>query len=126
MLDIKSKIVLKILQKECPNGAYNLVEAKDIISAMPTKYRVDNDGLNHILIYLERQEYISIKYDEEDVFCLCVLPFGNEVLENDYKQKSERKNSPRLWFILLLSFAFSVLGSLLGCLLCTYLSQNLF
>ena len=124
MLDIKSKIVLKILQKECPHGAYNLVEAKDIISAMPIKYRVDNDGLNHILIYLERQEYISIKYDEEDVFCLCVLPFGNEVLENDGKQKSEGKTSPRLWLILLLVFVASAAGSLLSCLLCTFLFQS--
>ena len=66
MLDLKSKLVLKILLKECPNGAYNLVEAKDIISAMPIKYRVDTDGLENILIYLERQEYISIKYDDED------------------------------------------------------------
>lgn len=126
MLDIKSKIVLKILQKECPNGAYHLVEAKDIISAMPIKYRVDNDGLNHILIYLERQEYISIKYDEEDVFCLCILPFGNEILENEGRQKSERKASPRLWIILLLSFAASLFGSLLGCLIYMVCAQTLF
>ena len=120
MLDIKSKLVLKILQKECPNGAYNLVEAKDIISAMPIKYRVDSDGLNNILIYLERQEYISIKYDDEGVYCLCVLPFGNEVIETEGKQKSERK-FPRLW----LFFILMILSSFLGCLL-SHLVQSLF
>jgi len=113
VLDIKSKLVLKILQKECPNGAYNLVEAKDIILAMPIKYRVDNDGLNNILVYLERQEFISIKYDDEGVYCLCVLPFGNEVIESDGKQKSER-NFPRFWIIVLLTSLSSFVGALLA------------
>ena len=116
MLDIKSKLVLKILQKECPNGSFSLVEARDIISAMPIKYRVDLDGLDNILIYLERQEYISIKYDEENVYCLCVLPFGNEVLENDGKQKSEGK-SPRLWLVILAVCLSAFVGSVLGCIL---------
>ena len=70
MLDIKSKLVLKILVKECPNGSYNIVEAKDIISSLPNRYKVDSDGLDNILIYLERQEYISIKYDDDGVYCL--------------------------------------------------------
>lgn len=113
MLDIKSKLVLKILQKECPNGAYNLVESKDIISSMPIKYRVDNDGLNNILIYLERQEYISVKYDDDGVYCLCILPFGNEVLENECKQKDER-TFPRLWFFVIICFLSSFLGSFLA------------
>ena len=121
MLDIKSKLVLKILQKECPNGAYKLVEAKDIISSMPIKYRVDTDGLENILIYLERQEYISIKYDEENVYCLCVLPFGSELLENDGKEKNEGTTFPRLWLILLLVCLSAAAGAFLAALACSYL-----
>jgi len=120
MLDIKSKLVLKILQKECPNGSYNLVEAKDIISAMPIKYRVDNDGLNNILIYLERQEYISIKYDDEGVYCLCLLPFGNEIIETEGKKKNEGK-IPRLLSVLLIS----LLSSFVGCFLALLLFSSL-
>lgn len=120
MLDIKSKLVLKILQKECPNGSYKLVETKDIISAMPIKYRVDIDGLENILIYLERQEYISIKYDDEDVYCLCVLPYGNEVIETEIKEKSEGK-FPRPWIFFILCF----LSAFLGCL-ASNLIHNLF
>ena len=116
MLDLKSKLVLKILLKECPNGSYNLVEAKDIISAMPIKYRVDFDGLDNILIYLERQEYISIKYDDEGIYCLCILPYGNEILENDGKEKGEVK-SPHLWTFVLVIFLASLFGSFLGQLL---------
>lgn len=116
MLDIKSKLVLKILQKECPGGSYNIVDAKDIISSMPSKFRVDSDGLDNILIYLERQEYISIKYDDDGVYCLCVLPFGNEVLENETNQKRER-TLPPFWVLILIIFASSLVSNLIFFLL---------
>ena len=118
MLDIKSKLVLKILVKECPNGAYNIVDAKDIISLLPNRYKVDNDGLDNILIYLERQEYISIKYDDEGVYCLCVLPFGNEVLEDEhYNKKREGSTPPRLFIIFIVVFLASFSASFAGILL---------
>lgn len=120
MLDIKSKLVLKLLVKECPNGSYNIVEAKDIISLLPNRYRVDADGLDNILIYLERQEYISIKYDDDGVYCLCVLPFGNEVLENEQDKKRENLNSPRLYLLCIICFLCSLLADSL-CLLIAYI-----
>lgn len=114
MLDIKSKLVLKILLKECPNGSYSIVEAKDIISSLPNRYKVDSDGLENILIYLERQEYISIKYDDDGVYCLCVLPFGNEVLEDEHYKKREGKNPSRLLLVFLIVFIASFSASLLA------------
>ncbi len=113
MLDIKSKLVLKILLKECPNGAYKIVDAKDIISALPSRYKVDGDGLDNILIYLERQEYISIKYDDEGVYCLCVLPYGNEVLEDEIYKKREKSTFPRLWILFVIVFGASLTANLL-------------
>lgn len=121
MLDIKSKLVLKILVKECPNGSYKIVESKDIISSLPSRYKVDNDGLENILIYLERQEYISIKYDDDGVYCLCILPFGNEVLEEEHNKKRESKKPSRYWFIFLLALT-TFLSSFLGCLLSNWIN----
>ena len=118
MLDLKSKLVLKILQKECPNGAYKIIDAKDIISSMPTRYRVDFDGLDNILIYLERQEYISIKYDDDGVYCLCVLPFGNEILESEFdNKKKDEGNFPRLWLLIFIIFCCCLVSSSLSLLL---------
>lgn len=114
MLDIKSKLVLKILIKECPNGAYKIVESKDIISAMPNKYRVDSDGLENILIYLERQEYISIKYDDDGVYCLCVLPYGNEILEKEQDKKRENYSSSQFWIFVIIIFFVTMTSSAIG------------
>lgn len=123
MLDIKSKLVLKILLKECPDGAYRIVESKDIISALPNKYRIDQNGLSNILIYLERQEFISIKYDDEGVYCLCVLPFGNEVLENENK-KREGKKPPPFWLFITINFLATFLAGLLGAMIASILNLH--
>lgn len=117
MLDIKSKLVLKILVKECPNGSYNIVDAKDIISAMPNRYKIDIDGLYNIMIYLERQEFISIKYDDDGIYCLCVLPFGNEVLENETQQKRENHKFSPLWVFLILNILTTFCSGIIGVIL---------
>lgn len=123
MLDIKSKLVLKILLKECPNGGYALVDAKDIISSMPSRYRIDSDGLENILIFLERQEMISIKYDDEGLYCVCVLPLGNEALENEGNQKREEKSS-RLWLFVVVSSLSSLVAGVLGVLIANILLHH--
>ncbi len=115
MLDIKSRLVLKFLAKECNNGTYKIIEGSDIISAMPNKYRVDSDGLEHILTYLERQDCISIKYDDDGVYCLCVLPYGYEINEGENKKHKEKK--PRLWLLIIICSIFSVVGGFIGVIL---------
>lgn len=118
MLDLKSKIVLKILSKECPNGAYKIVDASDIISAMPSKYKVNTETLKHILIYLERQDCISIKYDDENIYCLAVLPLGFEICETSSKKEGQSKKQlpiPLYFFIIfLLGFCASFLANILA------------
>lgn len=120
MLDTKTNLVLKIIQRECKNGGYKIVDKNDIISALPNKFRCDIDELDHITSYLERQDYISIKYDDDIVYCLCILPTANEILSKN--GKSERKNKPYSWFwVFLLAF----LGSFLGCFIASLLVKYL-
>ena len=121
MIDIKTKLVLKILAQECRNGNYKIVEVSDIIMALPKRFRMDSDAIKHILEHLERQDFISIKYDDEDIYCLAVLPFGFEILENDSfsdlnRKKEKQKKFSMLTFIL--CFASALLGTTLGILIC--------
>ena len=121
MFDIKTKLVLKILAQECRNGNYKIVEVSDIIMALPKRFRMDSDAIKHILEHLERQDFISIKYDDEDIYCLAVLPFGFEILENDSlsdlnRKKEKQKKFSMLTFIL--CFASALLGTTLGILIC--------
>ncbi len=114
MLDIKSKLVLKILIKECNGGSYKIVESSDIIAALPARYQVDSDGLDNILSYLERQDYISIKYDDDGVYCLCVLPSGYEIMEEEGKKKRGKNPSYLFYYLTPL---FALLGAFAGAML---------
>lgn len=121
MIDTKSKLVLSILAKECGDGSYKIIEIPDIIMALPKHFRMDSDAVKNILTHLERQDIISVKYDEDDVFCLAVLPYGFEILENE-KPKMIRKNAERpknhSFLIILMSFLSSFFGSALAILFC--------
>ena len=116
MIDVKSKIVLNILAKEIKNGGYKIFDLSDIIMSMPKHYRVDKESVKHMLFYLERQDAISIKYDEDDRFCIAVLPYGFEILENEKPKfyRQEKSNDPNTSSLQV--FLFSLLGSLLGSL----------
>ena len=114
MLDAKSQIVLKILIKECKEGGYKIVETSDIISAMPERLRVDSDGLKNILTYLEHSDCISIKYDDEGVYCLCIMPYGYKTAES----ANQKKKAVRLPFwIFVAIFALALVASFVGSLL---------
>ena len=109
MLDTKSNLVLKIIEKECKSGGYKILDKNDMISALPTRYRCSIEELDQITSYLERQDYITIKYDDENVYCLCLLPF--------FKQTEEKKEKPNKVMVPLAVFILSFLGSFLGSVL---------
>lgn len=118
MLDSKSMLVLKILAKESVGGSYKIFESADLISALPKHYRTDSVGIRHILTHLERQDMISIKYDDDDTYCLAVLPYGNETIENE---KPSRREKNRTALVAFLCFLFAFLGAILGVIVTYYL-----
>ncbi len=120
MLDTKSKLVLNILSKECGNGNYHIVEVSDIIMSLPRHFRMDSEAVKHILTHLERQDIISIKYDDDDTYCIAVLPYGFELLETEkpkHLKTPSEKNKSKAIFILV-CFLMAFLGSFLGSLIC--------
>ena len=115
MLDTKCTLILKVLQKECKNGSYKILDKNDIISALPTRYRCDTEELDHIISYLERQDYISVKYDDDNIYCLCILPAINEISTPKKKKKGSKFILPLVVFIL--SFIGGFIGSLIASLI---------
>lgn len=124
MIDLKSKLVLKILANECGNGNYKIVEVSDIILALPRRYRMDSEAVKHILNYLERQDIISIKYDDDNVFCLAVMPYGFELLETEkpisYKPKANKDRKLNVWLVIS-NFISALVGTILGIVICYFL-----
>ncbi len=121
MIDTKTKLVLKILAQECSDGNYKIVEIADIIMALPKRYRMESEAIKHILTHLERQDMIAIKYDDDDVYCLAVMPFGYETLESECPSpvRRERDRQKKLSIAtIVLSFVSALVGTTLGILIC--------
>ena len=120
MIDTKSKLVLKILKNECKDGSYKIIEIADIISSLPRHYKMDSDTIKNILNYLERQDLISIKYDDDDVYCVAIMPYGFEIIENEKNLTKrsftvEKKNN---FMMIILTFFSSLIGTILGIIIC--------
>ena len=95
MLDKKSTAVLKALNKLAINSAYKVVTTDEIIS------------------YLGKQEYINIKFSEENTYCYSLLPKARILLEqSDGKIKQTKPNMPFLNYVYI--FIASFVGTMLA------------
>lgn len=117
MLDLRSKEILKFLVDECNDGAYKIIDADEIIDSLPQNIRIDSENLTQTIKYLENREYISVKYADNQQFCLTPLPFGRQFVETEEIQNDKQKNFSKLSTkICFFVFIFAFLGSFLGIL----------
>ncbi len=100
MLDTKSGLILKIILNECKDGGYKLLEKNDLLSCLPSKYRVEEEELDKIIYGFEKDELISIRYDDEKVYCICTLPKATKILETQKNNNVVYKFNFFLFFVL--------------------------
>ena len=104
--------ILKYIAAECNEGSYRVLEVKDLINALPKKYKADGSTLLHIMQYLEKGNYISIKYKDAKMFCVSPLPFARQMLENESFNRQKTKKYITMGSMLyILVFIFAFLGA---------------
>ncbi len=112
MLDKKSIAVLKALNKLAGESAYKVVTSDEIINTLVKKSQYDPDAIKQIMDFLEKQEYINIKFSEENTFCYSILPKGRIVLEQSSGKITEQKKPNAI-----LQYVFVGVASFVGSLL---------
>lgn len=116
MLDKKSLTVLKTLNKLATGTAYKVITADELISSLTQKSLYDYDTIKEILDFLEKQEYINIKFSEENTYCYSLLPKARIYLEQDTtksKTKTQKYNIMHYVFCMISSFVGSTLALLI-------------
>lgn len=117
MLDKKSVSVLKVLSKLAEGTAYKVVTSDEIIANLTAKSQYDVDGVNQILEYLEKQDYINIKFSEGHTFCYALLPKARIYLEQETgkapKQKKNQYNILNYVFVMISAFIGTMLALLI-------------
>ncbi len=112
MLDKKSISVLKVLNKLATGTAYKVTTSEEIITTLNQKSQYDADSIRQIIDFLEKQEYINIKFSEENTYCYSLLPKARSVLEQETGKVKPKKSSPTI-----LQYVYTMIASFIGSML---------
>lgn len=112
MLDKQSTAVLKSLNKLCEGCTYKVVTSDEIIMNLSQKNLYDHDNIKEIVDFLEKQEYINLKFSEENTYCYSLLPKARILLEQTNKSlKTKKLRLP------ISTYVFTMIASFIGCML---------
>lgn len=100
MLDKKTTTVLKVLGKLCEDTAYKVVTMDDILSNIPSRLQYDADGVKQTIDYLCKQEYIVLKFEEDNTFCYSMLPKARISLEQEQSKSRPKKTKFPVWWLI--------------------------
>ncbi|MBE7082952.1 MAG: hypothetical protein E7378_04725 [Clostridiales bacterium] len=115
MLDDRSKYVLNFLVKECNEGSYRVFDIGEILECLPKKYHADESLVKQCMQYLQKGDYIDIKYKDNKNYCVSPLPFARQILESESNFKQKTKKFFKIGTMLyILVFIFAFLGSFLA------------
>ena len=95
------------MNKLAEGNAYKVVTSDEILASLSQKSQYDADTIKQIIDFLEKQEYIIIKFSEENTYCYSLLPKARIFLEQDggkTKSKNTKSNFLNYLFIALASF----------------------
>ena len=121
MLDKKTVAVLKTLNKIAEGSAYKVITSEEILMCLPQKSQYDIDGIKQIISFLEKQEYLNIKFSEENTYCYSLLPKARIFLEQDQnKTKTKKAKTPVTFYLIVMLAAF--VGTMLALLIFFYLT----
>ena len=117
MLDKRTAHFLGVIAKICEDGSYKIIEKAELVTQMRTK-AADFNMLNQMVRFLQDNEMIDVKYSDETVFCLTVLPKGRVSCESTRRRVSDvlKINNKTLLILILACFVASLFGSMLGTL----------
>ncbi len=118
MLNQKNALTLKVLNLICDDETYKVVDVDTILSKFPSKHKGGKSDLIQCLEFLNGGGFIDIKYEENDTYCLTVLPKGRMILEESlFESNTLSKFSKLLIFTSLSSGLMAFLGALIAVLI---------
>lgn len=112
MLDKKTTAVLKALNKLSEGSAYKVITSEEILMSLTQKSQYNADSIKQIIEFLEKQEYLNIKFCEENTYCYALLPKARIYLEQDSNKNKLKKSSPQI-----LTYVYTMIASFVGTVL---------
>ena len=121
MLDKKTTSVLKSLNKLAENNAYKVVTTDEILSNLNQKSQFDLETIKQCIEFLEKQQYLNIKFCEENTYCYSLMPKARIYLEQENPKPCLKKKTNELMMYVYIMLA-SFIGTMLALLVFFYLT----
>ena len=121
MLDKKTTAVLKVLSKISEGSAYKVVTGDEILSNLNQKTQYDLEIIKQSIDFLEKQQYLNIKFSEENTYCYSLLPKARIYLEQEIVKTKTKKNNQNIMMYIYTMLA-SFIGTMLALLIFFYLT----
>ena len=103
------------------NNAYKVVTADEILSNINQKSQFDLETIKQSVDFLEKQQYINIKFSEENTYCYSLLPKARIYLEQDNIKPVTKKTNHQIMIYVYIMIA-SFVGSMFALLIFFYLT----
>ena len=121
MLDKKTTSLLKTLNKMCDGSAYKVITADEVLSNLSQKSQFDLETVKQSIEFLEKQQYINIKFSEENTYCYSLLPKARIYLEQENQKAVIKKSTNNIMpYVYVMLSAF--IGTMLALLIFFYLT----
>jgi len=120
MLDKSTISVLKVLSKLAEGNAYKVITGDEILSHL-SKSQFDLEIIKQIIEFLEKQQYLNIKFSEENTYCYTLLPKAKIFLEQEQTKPNAKKNKQQI-MVYVYTMLASFIGSMLALLIFFYLT----
>lgn len=123
MLDKRSARLLDVILDLCgQDGAYKILEIPEMQNGMLPRFKIDIEVLSQILKFLAAADMIDIKYNDENVYCVAVLPKGRLFEEERQRARDNRVLGRGMAVIIIMgSFFAAIIGAVIGGVLVAYL-----
>ena len=121
MLDKKTTAVLRVLFKLAGGNAYKVVTIDEILANLSQKSQYDAEIIKQTIDFLEKQQYLNIKFSEEKTYCYSLLSKARIYLEQEVFTTKTKKTSTitaNYFYMILSSFT----GTMLALLIFFYLT----
>lgn len=103
MLDKNTQILLKTITSQIQDESYKVIDNDDFLNQFRSG-RVNEEGLNAMMLQLQKGGYIDIKYNDNQKYCLAVKPKAREMKEEVQLDNREiRKLKRMLFWVVVLS-----------------------
>jgi len=114
MLDKRTNKLLNALARICEDGNYKVIEITELLNVASGKFAVGDEALDAMVKFLIEKEMVDIKYQDDEVYCIAVLPKGRNYVETAHIRKRSARDNRFITTVALVSFFAGFFGAFLA------------